>query len=241
MRKILIIVIIVLLIAFGYVSLTNGIKIGGLVVSSIKQIDENSKQLETKTEEANSMIDVQYPKKISELKDAANKMQDTKQKYLDATNVTSDAELQSAATIVSYDIEKLWTKLGRHASTEGVNIKLSINSSSSGANDSTGKTMIKDLAFTVNGSYIGITNYLYALEDDDELNFRIYNFKLSPYQNSILQATFTVKDVRIKADSLNESLTVTSTTTDNTNTANNTNTTDNTNTTNNTNTNATNQ
>lgn len=201
MRKILLMIIIILLLVFGYVSLTKGIQIGGLQISSIMQIDENSKLLETKTEELNSLIDLEYPKKMTELKEASNKMQDAKKKYLDETNLSTDEEIQNALQIESYDIERLWAKLGNHATSEGVNLKLVLNSSLSGSKDT------KDLAFTVDGSYIGITNFVYAIEDDSELDFRIYNFKLVPYQNDILQATFLVKDVRITSSSLNEELT----------------------------------
>jgi len=200
MRKILLIIVIILLIAFGYASLVKGVQIGGLHVSSIMQIDENSKALDVKTEELNSLIDVEYPKKMKELEEASKQMQTVKQKYLDETNLSTDEELQSALQIESYDIERLWTKVGTHAKNEGVNIKLVLNASSSGSNET------KDLAFTVDGSYIAITNFVYAIEDDDELDFRIYNFKMLPHQNNILRGTFTVKDVRITQSSLNEAL-----------------------------------
>lgn len=200
MRKILLIIVIILLIAFGYASLVKGVQIGGLQISSIMQIDENSKDLEGKTEELNSLIDVEYPKKMKELEQASKQMQTAKQKYLDETNLSTDAEIQSALQIESYDIERLWTKVGTHAKNEGVNLKLVLNASSSGSNET------RDLAFTVDGSYIGITNFVYAIEDDGELNFRIYNFKMVPYQNDILRASFTVKDIRITQSSLNEAL-----------------------------------
>ncbi len=201
MRKILLSIIIVLLLVFIYFSLFKGIKIGSFKISSIKQIDEQSKLLEEKTAEVNNYIDIEYPKKREELKEASTKMQETKKRYLDETNQSSDAEIQSALEIESFDIEKLWTKLGNHAKQEEVNLKLVINSSSSGSTDT------KDLSFTVNGSYVGITNFIYAIEDDDQLDFRIHNYKMLPYQNDILQATFIVKDVRITSTSLNESLT----------------------------------
>lgn len=200
MRKILLSIIIVLLLVITYFSLFKGIEIGSLKISSIKQIDENSKLLEEKTLEANNYIDIEYPKKREELKQANDKMQDTKKRYLDETNASSDTEIQSALEIESFDIEKLWTKLGNHAKAEEVNLKLVINNSSSGSTDT------KDLSFTVNGSYVGITNFIYDIEDDDQLKFRIYNYKMLPYQNRILQATFIVKDVRITSTSLNEAL-----------------------------------
>ncbi len=200
MRKILLSTIIVLLLVIAYFSLFKGIEIGSLKISSIKQIDENSKLLDEKTTEANNYIDIEYPKKREELKRVNNKMQDTKKRYLDETNASSDAEIQSALEIESFDIEKLWTKLGNHAKAEEVNLKLVINSSSSGS------TETKDLSFTVDGSYVGITNFIYDIEDDDQLKFRIYNYKMLPYQNGILRATFIVKDVRITSTSLNEVL-----------------------------------
>lgn len=198
MRKILLIVVIILLLVFGYMSVIKGITIGNMHISSIKQIDENSKMLETKIEELNSLIDIVYPKKMGELKEVSNKMQETKQKYLDETNFTSDEELQTALQIESYDIERLYVKLGVHAKKEGVKIKFTLASASIGD--------IKDLSFTVEGTYVAITNFLYAIEDDEELKFRIYNFKLVPYENNILQATFTVKNVRITSNSLNTNL-----------------------------------
>lgn len=198
MRKILLIVVIILLLVFGYMSVIKGITIGNMQISSIKQIDENSKMLETKIEELNSLIDIVYPKKMGELKEVSNKMQETKQKYLDETNFTSDEELQTALQIESYDIERLYVKLGVHAKKEGVKIKFTLTSASIGD--------IKDLGFTVEGTYVAITNFLYAIEDDEELKFRIYNFKLLPYENNVLQATFTVKNVRITSNSLNTNL-----------------------------------
>lgn len=200
MRKILIIIVIILVAAFGYASLVKGVQIGGMHISSIMQIDEGSKELETKIQELNSLIDVEYPKKVKELEDASKQMQVAEDKYLNETNLSTDEELQTALQIESYDIERLWAKVGIHANNEGVNLKLVLNASASGSNET------KDLAFTVDGTYIGITNFIYDIEDDEELNFRIYNFKMLPYQNEILRATFTVKDIRITQNSLNEAL-----------------------------------
>lgn len=202
MRKILLIIVIILLLVFGYMSVIKGISIGSMHISSIKEIDGNSKTLEAKIEELNSLIDIEYPKKMGELKETSNKMQETKKKYLDETNFTSDEELQTALQIESYDIERLYVKLGVHAKKEGVKIKFTLTSASIGD--------IKDLGFTVEGTYVAITNFLYAIEDDEELKFRIYNFKLLPYENNVLQATFTVKNVRITSNSLNTNLQPTS-------------------------------
>ena len=78
MRKILMILIIVLLGILCYYSLTIGVEIGDFQISSIKQIETQSKNLNTKIEEINTLIDVEYPKIITQLKTASNKLQTAK-------------------------------------------------------------------------------------------------------------------------------------------------------------------
>ena len=203
MRKLLLIIIIILIVVLGYVTLTNGIKIGNFQVFSIAQIAEQSKTLKTKIEEVNTLIDVDYPKKMSELKTASNYMKTAKKEYLEYTNLSSDEDIINARTEKNYTIEFLWAKLGTHARNEGINLKFEIVQSSIGANT------VNDLSFTIDGSYIAITNFIYAIENDSELDFRIQNFKLLPYQNEILRGTFTVKNIAIQGNTSTQTVTTT--------------------------------
>lgn len=222
MRKILLMVIIILILVLGYIVLMNGIKIGNFQISSIKQVEQESQNLKTKIEEVNTLIDVEYPKKISDLKTASNYMKTAKKEYLDYTNLSSEEDILNARTEKSYAIEFLWARLGTHARNEGINLKFEIIGNSTGANNS------NDIQFTLNGSYIAITNFIYAIENDSELEFRIQNFKLLPYQNEILQATFNVRNVAIKGNTSNQTVTATNNNEENTTNTENTNTTNNT-------------
>lgn len=219
MRKILIIIIIILLLSLGYVTLMQGIKIGDFQILSIKGIEEQSQNLKTKIEGINTLIDVEYPKKIAELKKASNNMEESKSEYLKYTNLSSDQEILAAMQKKSYAIEFLWARVGSHARNEGINLKFEIVSSSNGANNS------NDIKFTTDGSYIAITNFIYAIENDSDLNFRIENFKLLPYQGEILQATFTVKNITIEGNTSTENVKTQSTNNETTNTIDNTTTT----------------
>ena len=200
MRKVLIIFIIVLLFALGYVVTFEGIEMGNFKIWSIKQLADSSKNIDSKIEEINSLIDVQYPKKISDLKTASNNMKTAKEEYLSYTNLSSDAEILKAMQEESYSIEFLWTKIGNHATSQGVNLKFEITSSSVGSNN------VNDINFTVQGTYIGITNFIYAIENDEELNFRIQNFKLLPYEEDVLQGTFTVRNIAIQGNTSSQSI-----------------------------------
>lgn len=201
MRKILLILIIILLLVLGYICLAKGIEISTFPILSLKEIEQTSQNLKTKIEEVNTLIDVEYPRKISELKTSSNKMESAKEEYLKLTNLSSEEQILNARTEKSYAIEFLWAKIGTHARKEGINLKLEIASSSTGANN------VNDLKFTVDGSYIAITNFIYAIENDSELDFRIQNFKLLPYQDDILQGTFTVRNIAIKGNTSTQNVT----------------------------------
>lgn len=194
MRKVLIIVIILLLVALGYTMSFKGLEIGKFEIWSVKELSESSKNMDSKIEEINSLIDVQYPKKISDLKSASNSLRSAREEYLNYTNLSSDEQILRAMQEESYSIEFLWTKIGNHATSEGVNLKFEIASSSTGGNN------VNDINFTVEGTYIGITNFIYAIENDQELNFRIQNFKLLPNDGNILKGTFVVRNIAIQGN-----------------------------------------
>lgn len=201
MRKILMIIIIVLLLGLGYVAVMNGVQIGNFQVLSVKGLEEESQNLKMKIEELNNLIDIEYPNRRRELEQAGKGLKDAKDEYLQYTNLSTDEEILAAMQQKSYAIEFLWTKIGTHARKEGINLKLEIASSGTGANN------VNDLKFTVDGSYIAVTNFIYAIENDTELNFRIENFKLLPYQNEILQGTFTVRNIAIEGNTSTQSVT----------------------------------
>lgn len=191
MRKILLLIVIILIFVLGCMALVNGIEIGNFQVLSIKEIKEGNQNLKAKIQEINTLIDVEYPKKMNELKIANNQRKTAKDEYLEYTNISSDEDILNARTEKNYTIEFLWTKLGTHAREKGINLTFEIVTNATGADS------VNDISFTVNGSYIAITEFIYAIENDTDLNFRIYNFKLLPYENEILQGTFMVRNVAI--------------------------------------------
>lgn len=222
MRKILLIIIVILLFALGFNVAKNGIGLGNFTILSIGQVEQESQTLKRKIEEANSAIDTNYPKRLSDLEVASRNYDEAEVEYLKYTNLSTDEQIIEAKTEKSYTIEFLWTRLGVHAGEEGVNITFEPISSSVGANNT------NDIKFTVNGSYIAITNFVYSIENDTTLDFQIENFKLLPYKGEILQATFTVPNVTIEGNTLadiattssDESTSTSNSTTTNTNNTN---------------------
>lgn len=229
MKKILLIILIILLTVGVYFAIGKGISIGNIHVLSMTQISDQNTKLNTKIEEANQLIDLEYPKKMSNLKAASSEMMQAKDEYLKLTNISTDEQILKATRSESYSIEFLWATIGNHATAEGVNLKFEILS-----ND-TGTQGVYNLGFTVDGNYVAIINFISAIENDSKLNFRVQNFKLVPYQQPVLRATFTVKNIGIEGNNSAQAVTTTQTNAEENTQTNNqtdTNTTTNTNTTN---------
>ena len=86
----------------------------------------------------------------------------------------------------------LWTTIGNYATQKGVTLQLDVAKSSTSTSISQDYIMC-DLSFTVTGDYINITDFVYSIEDDDQLGFEI---------RENLQATFIVKNIPINNTNL---------------------------------------
>lgn len=213
MRKIIISAIIVLLLVLAFVAIYSGISLGDFRILSVKQIISSNQELDNNIQKVNSLLKKEFPSKKDELSTAVADLLDKKEEYFNIAKVSTEGEISKASTEEVYLIEYLWTRVGRHATSEGVNLKMDVYEADAG------DTEIKNLSFTVEGRYVGIIDFIYAIEDDSELNFKIESFKLVPNSdNTILTATFNVKNIRIKQENTTVSATETQTTTDTTNT-----------------------
>ena len=228
MKKLLILILIALLVLLGYFIIIQGVGAeGSLQILGIKGIQAKNAELEQKIQEATSLAEKDYQSVLSEIKQNTQSFEDAKKRYEDNVIINEGGEVETLSK--PYDIETLWVRLGNHATSQGANIQeMKVNNSTTGAEGT------YDLDFTITGSYICITDFISAIENDSTLGFKIEEFNMRP-SGSELQATFTCKDISINKDELNENVVVTTTdnTTNNTNTAGNTsNTTNTTNTTN---------
>lgn len=202
MKDILITVISILLTVVIIICMVKGLTVGSFRILSISNIKQESLNLDNEVDELNNLKNVTYKKKINDLQTATKDLTTAKQKYLDLASVSSDEEIQEANLEQTYAMEFLWNKVGSYATKEGVTLKWDVSS--------TGVNNKYTLNFTTTGSYVGVISYIYALENDSDLAFRIENFKMTASGENVT-ATFTVNNVAIKAE------TISSTSSNNTN------------------------
>ena len=210
MKNILLTILTILITVIMVIVMKSGIDIGSLHILGFQGIaDENQNLLDVI--EQSKQKNNEYTAKLQTINSDSEKLATAKKEYFDLVQVSTASEIQEAMQIKSYRVEYLWSRVGNHATKEGVKVKMEIASSSMG------DSAYKDLKFTVNGNYLAITNFIYDLENDESLDFTIDNFDMKSDA-----ASFTVKDVKIIQEE-KSSMTSSQNSVDDSNNANNTN------------------
>ena len=174
MRKILIVVLIVILITCAGFTLFKGFKIGNIEISSIMGLADKSKQLDTSISELKQMREVSFSESIDNLEKSTKELADQKQQYASLVGTTPDTEIMSAIQSERYEVEYLWVKLGNHATKNGITLKMDIT------NGGATENKLYNLKFTATGNYANVTEFIYEVENDSTLGFKIENFSLLP-------------------------------------------------------------
>ena len=181
------IVLVLFLVIFGF-------KIGNFEIPSISKMIDKNNTINSKINEVTELTSIAYPERIGELEITIDSLNVQKEKYeqLSGFNLEDDIEFYETE---KYDIGYLWTTLGQYATKNKIKLTIDVK-------QATG-TDLYDLYFTVEGEYVNISTFITKIENDSDLLFRIYNFKLVPGSSEVdLKATFTVKDVNIDSATL---------------------------------------
>lgn len=203
MRKLLLGMLSIILLAFSIYIAIYGVSIGGLEIKGIPAIKEENTKLETKIQKASQLRNSEYSQKVTSLESAYKKLMTEKENYEQILSLGVDENGQPLNKIQEYEMEKIWITVGNYAKKQGVDLKIDLTS-----NNSISKTY--DLNFTVTGGYIQITDFLYDIERDSTLVFKLENFKMVPGSDTDnLVGTFTCKDIKINISEINSSSTET--------------------------------
>lgn len=190
MKKLLILILIALLLALSIFMVIQGVSIGKIEILGIKGIQQKNSQLDEKIQQAGKLAEKDYQQAVNDVKTNTKKLKDEKKNYEDMTAISEEGDIAAANQIEKYEIETLWVKLGNHATNQGAVIKMDVKSGNA--------QNVYNLQFTATGSYISITDFISAIENDSSLGFKIEEFKMNPgTAEGELQATFVCKDISI--------------------------------------------
>ena len=195
MRKIIISILIFLLLIGSIFFMVNGIN--KFNVKGIKGLDEQNSKIEEKISSLSNVISVTYVNSENNLKRAANTLQDTKTEYENQAALSNTQNPSYVSQLEKYDIDYLWTKLGNYAKNENVVIKIELVANGASSN-------LYNLNFTTTGEYVNITDFIYDIENDSKLGFKIDEFKMGVSGENTLSATFSCKEVPIKVGTIDQ-------------------------------------
>lgn len=173
MKKVLISILIVLIMILTFFVVFKNINIGEWKSKNINDIKNLNSELEQKINNAKQLNNQDYPNEVNKLDDSMEKLKIVKKKYQNKMEYVSGNVDLGGVSIKNYKIERLWIALENYAKNENVELKLEVVDAASKG--------LYDLNITVAGEYIGITDFIYDIEKDDTLGFKILNFKLTPY------------------------------------------------------------
>jgi len=169
-KKILISVLIILLLVLSYFAFAKGI--GFLNIKSFNDIKVANNKLESDFNQANELSSKTYPSEVEALESAIKQLKISKQEFENKNLYSTEENSLGTMEIKTYKIHYLWTILGNYRKDREIQ-SLTLDLKSTGTKD------VYDLQFTLVGSYTRITDFLYDIENDEELNFEIKNFSIS--------------------------------------------------------------
>ena len=170
-----------------------------LHIPSISQLVQKNKEVNQQVDTVSTLTTVEYPETIKKLENTEDSLELQKEKYEELTEIANNKG--NVYVTEKFDIGYLWTKIGKYATKNNIGLSIDVKKSS--------ETDLYNLNFTIKGTFTQIISFLKTIENDSELSFRIYNFKLVPGKGvpantTRLEATFTVRDVNINASSLSK-------------------------------------
>ena len=200
MRKILFILALIILLIFTGVVIYKGTNFGRFKVWGITQIVEKNDEIDSENAQLSNLVSVTYPSTLTKLSNSSEKLQQTKKEYEEQSVMLSDSNYYMQTE--KYKLDFLWTRIGNHAKDNKVEIKIDVTNGSA--------TGIYNLNFTVVGKYENTTSFIYAIENDSRLGFKIENFsmKQSTKDSGVLtsdgqtiynyvESTFVCKEIKI--------------------------------------------
>ena len=244
MRRILFAIILFILLIFTGVVIKQGFTFNTFEIYGVEQTIAKNDDIDKVNAEYTTLVKTTYPAAESALESSSSTLKRTKEEYENKASLINKSEVEP------YEIEFLWTKIGNYAKDNYVEIKIDVTESTV-----SGKY---DLNFSIVGAYPDVVQFIYDIENDSKLGFRVEDFDMVSrivtktriekelqedgtwlenavnYDVEYVEGKFVCKEIKIKLKSVdgtgNNAL---KNTTEQTTTNNTTDTTDNTNTTSN--------
>lgn len=221
-KRIILIIILLVIIGLTIFIMTVGVNINKSVgIYSLQNLFKAKNNYNKSIDELNTVINSYNQQKVK-LTETQNQYNSQKSTY-DGIDLNTIKVVQDAQKIEKYAIEYLWIRVGNYAKKNFLDITIQQTGDKADSKTDTQQNQqnlqsvtqpnttqskniqVKDtttpestdnsVKMTVTGSYIGLTNFVYDLENDNTLRFKLDNITMIPKGDDKVQVEFTVKNL----------------------------------------------
>lgn len=199
MKKTLIMILVILLLVLIVHTLISSVHAGSLNIAGLRELNNENQKLDSSIQNLSKLTGMAYQQALADVSKSSKEYEQAKNDYNQLVELSTSNEVMTANQLQKYEIEYLWARIGKHATDEEVVLKIEITENSTSA-----ATGYYDLNFTAEGDYVGITDFIYDIENDSSLGFKIEKFKMNQISeegnDAKISATFTCTNIAINID-----------------------------------------
>ena len=194
-KKLLLLILVIVLAVGLWNSFSKGVSInlGKLKIEtdSYTTLIAKANKLSKETNELNVANTSTYIEELNDLKKAQNNFNESKRQYDEAAAQASVEEIRAVNQTKEYLLDYLWMKIGTYANDNDVKVLIDH------------KPDEAKIDFDVSGQYIAVINFIYDLENDDDLGFNVDNIVMQGgSSDAVTKASFYVGNVNVVNSSL---------------------------------------
>lgn len=189
-KKILLLALVIILAVGLFSSFAHGVslKLLGLTIDtkSYTDIAKMSQELVNKKNTLENKNTTEYPQAITRQQAAQSSFRINKSAYDELALKASPSDIRKANQKEEYLLDYLWMKIGTYANISDVKVLI------------TPKQEESRIYFDVSGQYIAVINFIYDLENDEDLAFNIDNMVMQGgSSDAVTNASFFVANVNV--------------------------------------------
>ena len=155
-------------------------------VPSYVQIQDEKAELDAKVKELNNLNKSGIPNASGEVGIELQNYANKKDAYEQLKSSANREQIAEANKIEIYLLDYLWIKVGNYANDNAVKFKMTPNQE------------MATLDFDITGSYISVINFIYDVQNDEELNFQLDGIVIEgASSDKEVKAKFTVEDINV--------------------------------------------
>lgn len=186
-------VLLLVLIGFGVLAgftLIRGFEYGHYEVKPVNEVFNYGENIDTAKVSLAEALEG-YKKEKVELEEEKTNFDSIKAQYDSISNETIEKIIEAYKTH-NYDLEWLWIVLGNYAKTN--NLEITIAEPENIKNES---KVLGNLTLTVRGRYLDVVDFVFDVETDKELLFKLDNMNMLYDKDNKIIATFDILTMNV--------------------------------------------